>query len=95
MNINQPSKGESGINAILARNIETLLEKRRREERRANTQQKVADAITRFAGSVPFGSQASFIYGRRDAPNRNSNARRTYRVGGILKSFRTVSGGIL
>jgi len=45
MNINHPSKGESRINAILARNIETLLEKRTREERRASTQQKVADAI--------------------------------------------------
>jgi uncharacterized membrane protein len=53
MNMNHPSKGESRINAILARNIETLLEKRRREERRASTQQKVADAITRFAGSMP------------------------------------------
>jgi uncharacterized membrane protein len=51
MNINHPSKGESGINAILARNIDTLLEERRTEERRASTQQKVADAITRFAGS--------------------------------------------
>ena len=37
-----------------ARTIETLLEKRRREERRASTQHKVADAITRFAGSMPF-----------------------------------------
>ena len=54
MNIDHPSKAESGINAILARNIETLLEKRRREERRASTQHKVADAITRFAGSMPF-----------------------------------------
>jgi hypothetical protein len=33
ININHPSKGESGINAILARNIETLL--RNGEERNA------------------------------------------------------------
>lgn len=54
MNNNHSSNAESGINATLARNIETLLETRRREERRASIQQKVADAITRFAGSMPF-----------------------------------------
>ena len=63
MNINHPSKKESGINAILARNIETLLEKRRREERRASTQQKVADAITRFAGSMPFVYMHAAFFG--------------------------------
>jgi uncharacterized membrane protein len=63
ININHPSKGESGINAILARNIETLLEKRRREERRASTQQKVADAITRFAGSIPFVFIHAAVFG--------------------------------
>jgi uncharacterized membrane protein len=63
ININHPSKGESGINAILARNIETLLEKRRREERRASTQQKVADAITRFAGSIPFVYIHAAVFG--------------------------------
>jgi uncharacterized membrane protein len=49
-----PSKVESGLNEILTRNIETLLNKRRNEERRASIQQKAADAITHFAGSMRF-----------------------------------------
>jgi len=51
---NNSSKVESGLNEILTRNIETLLKKRRGEERRASIQQKAADAITRFAGSMLF-----------------------------------------
>ena len=55
-NTNQPitDTGEPGMNEVLARNIRTLLEKRRAEERKASIEQKVADAITRFTGSMPF-----------------------------------------
>lgn len=42
------------MNEVLARNIQTLLDKRRAEERRASLEQKLADAITRFTGSMPF-----------------------------------------
>jgi uncharacterized membrane protein len=42
------------MNEVLARNIQTLLDKRRAEERRARLEQKLADAITRFTGSMPF-----------------------------------------
>ncbi|MBV9671384.1 MAG: DUF1003 domain-containing protein [Verrucomicrobia bacterium] len=42
------------MNRVLDRNIDTLLQKRKNEERRANIQIKVADAITRFAGSMAF-----------------------------------------
>jgi uncharacterized membrane protein len=42
------------MNAVLTRNIQTLLEKRRREQRSASIQQKMAEAITRFSGSMPF-----------------------------------------
>jgi uncharacterized membrane protein len=43
------------LNEILSRNIEILLAQRKRQERRASVQQKVADAaITAFAGSMPF-----------------------------------------
>ena len=42
------------MNKVLARNIGTLLEKRREEERKASIEQKVADYITRFTGSMPF-----------------------------------------
>lgn len=42
------------MNEVLARNIRTLLEKRRAEERKASIEQKLADAITCFTGSMPF-----------------------------------------
>jgi uncharacterized membrane protein len=42
------------MNEVLARNIRTLLEKRRAEERKASFEHKLADAITRFTGSMPF-----------------------------------------
>jgi uncharacterized membrane protein len=45
---------ESGMNEVLVRNIKTLLEKRRQEEQGSSAEQKAADAITRFVGSMPF-----------------------------------------
>jgi uncharacterized membrane protein len=48
------SSAEPGLNDILSRNIETLLTERKRQERRASVQQKFADVITAFAGSMPF-----------------------------------------
>ena len=45
---------EPGMNEVLTHNIQTLLDKRRAEERQANLEQKLADAITRFTGSMPF-----------------------------------------
>ena len=58
---------ESGMNDVLARNIRTLLEKRRAEERKASVEQKLADSITRFTGSMPFfylhaGFSGSWIF---------------------------------
>jgi hypothetical protein len=54
---------ESGMNEVLARNIRTLLAKRRAEERQASIEQKVADAITRFTGSMPFVYLHSVFFG--------------------------------
>ncbi len=42
------------MNEVLVRNIKKLLEKRRQEEQGSSLEQKAADAITRFAGSMPF-----------------------------------------
>jgi uncharacterized membrane protein len=42
------------MNEVLVRNIKTLLEKRRQEEQGSSAEQKAADAITRFVGSMPF-----------------------------------------
>jgi uncharacterized membrane protein len=46
-----PPKGHS---SVLERNIQALQERRRTEERQATLQEKVAEAITRFTGSMPF-----------------------------------------
>jgi len=47
----QPSDGLAGA---LTRNIEALAERRRLEEKRATAQDRLAQAITRFAGSMAF-----------------------------------------
>ena len=43
-----------GLATALERNIEALAERRREEEASATRQDRVAQAITRFAGSMPF-----------------------------------------
>ena len=43
-----------GLSSILARNIQALSERRMREEAQATAQQRVAEAVTRFAGSMVF-----------------------------------------
>ena len=42
------------MNRVLVNNIQTLLAKREAEERQAVVQQRVADRITRFVGSMRF-----------------------------------------
>ncbi len=42
------------FSSVLDRNIEVLREKRKDEERRAGLQERIADAITAFAGSMAF-----------------------------------------
>ena len=51
------------MNEVLARNIDTLLEKRRADERKASIEQKLADAITRFTGSMPFVYLHAVLFG--------------------------------
>src|SRR3954451_17089902 len=43
-----------GLTPVLARNIETLYARRRREAEANSVQDQVADAITRFTGSMTF-----------------------------------------
>lgn len=50
LNVN-PSENMAGV---VERNIQALLERRQTEERTRGTQQRVADAITRFTGSMRF-----------------------------------------
>jgi uncharacterized membrane protein len=49
-----PPPPASGLSTILARNIRSLQERRQREEAHASVQEKLADTITRFTGSLPF-----------------------------------------
>ena len=44
----------SNLASVLARNIEALQERRAREDRKATSQEKAAEAITRFTGSMAF-----------------------------------------
>jgi uncharacterized membrane protein len=42
------------MSPVLERNIRALVDRRRREQSKATTQQRVADSITRFTGSMAF-----------------------------------------
>jgi len=48
---------------VLARNISTLVEMRRRAERAQGLQDRAADAITTFAGSMPFVYLHALLFG--------------------------------
>jgi uncharacterized membrane protein len=49
-----PSPKPPGLTSVLERNIRALNERRQREETEATTQEKLAEAITRFTGSMLF-----------------------------------------
>ncbi|EYD78249.1 membrane protein [Rubellimicrobium mesophilum DSM 19309] len=49
-----PPPSASGLSSVLERNIQSLTDRKRREEAEATVQEKVAEAITRFTGSMLF-----------------------------------------
>jgi uncharacterized membrane protein len=49
-----PPPGSSNLGSLLNRNIEALQARRRGEERKASAQEKIAEVITRFTGSMAF-----------------------------------------
>jgi uncharacterized membrane protein len=49
-----PPPQPSGLATVLERNIRALEERRRREEAEASREARLAEAITRFTGSMPF-----------------------------------------
>jgi uncharacterized membrane protein len=49
-----PTPRPPGLSTVLARNIHALNERRREEEKQATFQEKLADAITRFTGTMLF-----------------------------------------
>jgi uncharacterized membrane protein len=58
----KPDQGRQ-MSPVLARNIRALIERRRREEREAGAEQKTADAITRFTGSMAFVYLHLLVFG--------------------------------
>jgi uncharacterized membrane protein len=52
--LTRPSPKPPGLTSVLERNIETLNERRQREEAEASFQEKLAQAVTRFTGSMIF-----------------------------------------
>ncbi len=52
--LTRPSPKPPGLSSVLERNIETLNERRQREEAEASLQDKLAQAVTRFTGSMLF-----------------------------------------
>jgi uncharacterized membrane protein len=49
-----PPKGPPEVSPVLERNIAALIARRRQEESGRTRQERIADAITRFAGRMPF-----------------------------------------
>lgn len=49
-----PPPSSESLNTTLTRNIEALQERRKAESASASIQDRIADAITRFTGSLPF-----------------------------------------
>lgn len=69
---NEPSRGHAApgeMNSSLRKNIEALRERRRREKLAEGWEEKVADAITRFTGSMRFVYFHLAIYGSWIAVN--------------------------
>ena len=52
--LTHPSPRPPGMSSVLERNIDTLRERREREEREATFQERLAEAVTRFTGSMTF-----------------------------------------
>jgi uncharacterized membrane protein len=52
--VTHPSPRPPGLSSVLERNIEALKERQHRDEREASTQERVADRITQFTGSMLF-----------------------------------------
>jgi uncharacterized membrane protein len=56
-------EGHGQFSRVLARNINGLVAARNEEERGRTTQERVSDAITRFAGSLRFVYIHAFVFG--------------------------------
>ncbi len=58
-----PENGQTQVAEVVERNIRALLERRREEEKKKTLQDRVADSVTRFTGSVLFVYIHVIIFG--------------------------------
>jgi uncharacterized membrane protein len=58
-----PPPRPPGLSPVLSRNIAALNERRRREQEAASWQDRTADAVTRFAGSMTFVLLHAVLFG--------------------------------
>jgi uncharacterized membrane protein len=56
-------EGERGLAGVVERNITALIEHRRLEEERRGVQDRIADAVSHFTGSMPFVYIHLLIFG--------------------------------
>ena len=64
-----PPPKPPGLSSVLARNIQTLQDRREREERESSLQERIADGVTRFAGSMTFVYLHLVVFGTWIAVN--------------------------
>lgn len=56
MTRDRPTDAGPGLNTVLNRNIHALIDERRAEESTASVAERIADAVTRLAGSMTFAA---------------------------------------
>ncbi len=61
--VSEPEDNRSELADVVDRNIRTLLERKRREDRAMRAEEKIADRVTRFTGSMRFVWVHVGIYG--------------------------------
>lgn len=59
----QQNKEPARLAGVVERNVRSLVERRQRLEQRKSVQQRIADRITRFTGSIQFVYIHALIYG--------------------------------
>jgi uncharacterized membrane protein len=57
------ANAQSQLAGIMDRNIHAMIARRQQEDQRKSTQERVADAITAFTGSMPFVYIHLFVFG--------------------------------
>jgi uncharacterized membrane protein len=62
-NDNEQQGNIASMSNIIEKNIKTLVERRRRDERKKPTAERIADTVTRFTGNMAFVYTHAIIFG--------------------------------